>query len=414
MKSQDVKKLNMPDTPGVYFWKKGKEVLYVGKATSLRDRVRSYFAPDLIDTRGPGILDMVTQTDTIEWQETGSVLEALILEANLIKKLQPKYNVKEKDNKSFYQVIITDELLPRVIAVRTRDLKVMELTGRISRINFDGKIKYSFGPFPSGSVLRDALKIIRKIFPFIDNVSAKKDNQEFYKQLGLFPQGARAEYLKNITNIKLFFEGKKTKVLKSLEQEMKKHAKKQEFELAEIAKRKIAALNHINDVSLIRDENLEIKQDQTNGSFRIEAYDIAHLSGKNTVGVMTVVTNGVVDKSQYRKFIIKSGRGNDDYGNLVEILNRRFGHPEWGMPNLVVIDGGIGQYNTATTTLQGLAIQVPIVSVIKDDRHKPKGFHGAESLIKKHKKSILLANSESHRFAVGFHTQQRNRDFLGK
>lgn len=414
MKSQDVKKLNMPDTPGVYFWKKGKEVLYVGKATSLRDRVRSYFAPDLIDTRGPGILDMVTQTDTIEWQETGSVLEALILEANLIKKLQPKYNVKEKDNKSFYQVIITDELLPRVIAVRTRDLKVMELTGRISRINFDGKIKYSFGPFPSGSVLRDALKIIRKIFPFIDNVSAKKDNQEFYKQLGLFPQGARAEYLKNITNIKLFFEGKKTKVLKSLEQEMKKHAKKQEFELAEIAKRKIAALNHINDVSLIRDENLEIKQGQANGSFRIEAYDIAHLSGKNTVGVMTVVTNGVVDKSQYRKFIIKSGRGNDDYGNLAELLNRRFGHPEWGMPDLVVIDGGIGQYNATMTTLQGLAIQVPIVSVIKDDRHKPKGFHGQESWIKKHKKSILLANSESHRFAIGFHTQQRTRDFLGK
>ncbi len=414
MKSQDLKKLNMPDVPGVYFWKKGRDVLYVGKATSLRDRVRSYFAPDLIDTRGPGILDMVTQTDTIEWQETGSVLEALILEANLIKKLQPKYNIKEKDNKSFYQVIITDELLPRVIAVRTRDLKVMELTGRISRINFDGKIKYSFGPFPSGSVLRDALKIIRKIFPFIDNMSSKKDNQEFYKQLGLFPQGARAEYLKNITNIKLFFEGKKTKVLKSLEQEMKNHAKNQEFELAEIAKRKIAALNHINDVSLIRDEHLEIKQGQDNTSFRIEAYDIAHLSGKNTVGVMTVVTNGAVDKSQYRKFIIKSGRGNDDYGNLTEIINRRFGHAEWGMPDLLVIDGGIGQYNAAMTALRGLGIQVPIVSVIKDDRHKPKGFHGAESIVKKHKKSILLANSESHRFAVGFHTERRSRDFLGK
>lgn len=413
MKSQDLKKLNIPGVPGVYFWKKGRETLYIGKATNLRDRVRSYFAPDLIDTRGPGILDMVTQTETVEWQETPSVLEALILEANLIKKFQPKYNVKEKSDKSFYQVIISDEPWPRVMIVRSRDLKIMEMTGRISRIKFDGKIKYSFGPFPNGTLLRDALKIIRKIFPFIDNTSAKTDNQQFYKQLGLFPQGARGEYLKNINNIRLFFEGKKSKILQVLQKEMKAHAKKQEFELAEIAKRKIFALNHINDVSLIKDESLEAKSYQLE-AFRIEAYDIAHLSGRNTVGVMTVVTNGLVDKAEYRKFKIKSLAKNnvDDYASLAEILRRRFAHIEWKAPSLVVIDGGIGQYNAAAEVLQSLGVNVPIISVIKDDRHKPKGFHGPENLIKKYKKDILLANSESHRFAIAFHKLKRGKEFL--
>ncbi len=415
MKSQDLKKLNLPDTPGVYFWKKGKEILYIGKATSLRDRVRSYFAADLINTRGPGILDMTVQADTIDYEETPSVLEALILEANLIKKYQPKYNVKEKDGKSFSYAIITDEEWPRVIIVRSRDLKIMELTGRISKINFDGKVKYRFGPFPSGQSLRDALKIIRRIFPFLDYSSAKSDNYEFYRQIGLVPDqrdDERAQYLRNINNIRLFFEGKKSKILKELEREMHAHAKRLEFELADIAKKKIFALTHINDVALIRDD---LKDDTWNmhDAFRIEAYDIAHLSGKNTVGVMTVVTNGAADKASYRKFKIRGARGNDDYENLREILRRRFGHDDWGTPQLVVIDGGIGQYNAASQVLREIGRQLDLVSVIKDDRHKPKAFHGPEDLIKKYKKDILLANSEAHRFAIAYHRQKRSKEFLG-
>lgn len=422
MKSQDFKKLNFPDTPGVYFWKKGKEILYIGKATNLHDRVRSYFSPDLIDTRGPGILDMVTQSETIEFEETPSVLEALILEANLIKKIQPKYNVKEKDNKSFYQVIVTDEVWPRVVMVRSRDLLVMELTGRLSRIKFDGKIKHQFGPFPHGTSLRDALKIIRKIFPFRDFRADNPENERFYKQLGLSPDTsndeARAEYLKNIYNIKLFFEGKKVKILKDLEQGMHQHAKVLEFEQAEYLKRKILALKHINDVALIKDESLEDQNLAHADVFRIESYDIAHLSGRNTVGVMTVVSNGLVDKSAYRKFKIKSlaKNGVDDYASLKEIVRRRFVHPEWKFPQLVVIDGGVGQYHAVAEVFAELGITgtIPMVSVIKDDRHKPKGFHGPEDIIKKHKKAILLANSESHRFAIGYHRQMRSKDFLNK
>lgn len=391
MKSQGLKKLNLPNKPGVYFWKRGKEILYIGKATSLRDRVRSYFAKDLIDTRGPGILDMTVQAGTVDFQETDSVLEAIILEANLIKKHQPKYNVKEKDNKSFNCIAITNDPLPKVIIIRERETKLQ-------------KFNAVFGPYPNGTLLKDALKIIRKIFPFIDDNSAKKDQREFYKQLGLTPD-QKAEYSKNIRNIKLFLSGKKGQVIKSLEKEMHTYAKRHEFELADITKKKIFALNHINDVALIKDEAR-----QTGESFRIESYDIAHMSGKNTVGVMTVVTNNHVDKSEYRKFIIRSGKGNDDYGNLKEVLTRRFSHPEWPKPNLVVVDGGLGQYNAISDLIQ----DIPLVSVIKDDRHKPKGFHGDPDMIKKYKKEILLANNESHRFAITFHKQKRGKDFLRK
>ena len=175
MNSQQLKKIGLPDKPGVYFFKSGKSILYIGKATSLRDRVRSYFSKDLISTRGPMILDMTVKADNVEWQETDSVLESLILEANLIKKYKPKYNTKEKDNKSFNFVCITRDKLPRVLVVRGRGLNKKEY----SKVS---------GPYPNGLQLREAMKIIRRIFPYIDNDSAKKNNTEFYKQLGLVPK----------------------------------------------------------------------------------------------------------------------------------------------------------------------------------------------------------------------------------
>lgn len=417
MTSAEFDKLNFPKVPGVYFWKKGVEMLYIGKATSLRDRVRSYFARDLIVTRGPGILDMTVQADTLEFQETDSVLEALILEANLIKKFQPKYNVKEKDNKSFYQVIVTDEVWPRVMIVRARDLKIMEITGKISRVNFDGKVKYSFGPYPHGTSLKDALKIIRRIFPFRDFRADQLENERFYKQLGLSPDttdtAARRAYLKNITNIKLFFEGKKKQILKELEKDMMEYADAQRFEEAGECKRKIVALNHINDIALIKDADREDVASQS-GQVRIEAYDVAHHAGSETVGVMTVVIGTQTDKSEYKKFTIRSSKGNDDYANLAEILMRRFNHSEWGHPTLIVVDGGLGHYNKAWEILKQLQIKTDLVSVIKDNHHRPKAIHGDPDVIKKYKKEILLANSEAHRFAITFHRNVRSRNFLNK
>jgi excinuclease ABC subunit C len=404
MNSQQLKKIGLPDKPGVYFFKKGNATLYIGKATSLRSRVRSYFSKDLIVTRGPMILDMVTQSANILWQETDSVLESLILEANLIKKYKPKYNTKEKDNKSFNYVCITKDLLPKVLVIRGRGLNKKEYS----------KI---YGPFPNGLQLREAMKIIRPIFPFIDNDSIKKNNVEFYKQLGLVPQIKQTqkkfsaplnEYKNNIKNLKLFFEGKKKSVVINLKKEMSLYASRKEFEKAGEIKKRIFALGHINDVALLKDE----VSVHTIGGFRIEAYDIAHMGGKNMVGVMTVIENNEVNKSEYRKFNIRTQDNANDTGALEEVLSRRLRHIEWGLPNLIVVDGSTAQVNVVKRVLDRYKFNIPIVGVVKDERHRPKALLGDETIIKNYKKQILLANNESHRFAITFHKLKRNKDFL--
>lgn len=391
-------KANLPDSPGVYFFKdtKGK-ILYIGRATSLRDRVRSYFGDDLIATRGPLLVDMVTQTRKIDFTETDSVLEAIILESNLIKEHQPYFNTKEKDNKSYNYVVITDEEFPRVVFVRERQLDT-----------FKFKIKEKFGPYPQGSLLRDALKIIRKIFPFRDDKALVPHQESFYRSLGLSPDTtspeAKKDYQRTIRNLTLFFQGKKGELTRTLEREMKEHAKKQEFEKADAIKKTLYALMHIQDVALI-------KSDKTPGvqnGFRIEAYDIAHMSGKSKVGVMVVLNDGEVEKSEYRKFKISVDK-NDDVAGLKETLTRRLAHSEWPLPSLIVIDGGMGQRNVA---VEIVGSQIPVVSVVKNDSHKPSHFLGDEKLVALHSKAILKANSEAHRFAIAYHKNLRKRAFL--
>ena len=415
MKKQDLKNYKLPDKSGVYFFKVGDRVLYIGKATSLRSRVKSYFSKDLIQTRGPMILDMTVKIDKVDWQETDSILEALILEANLIKKYKPKYNTKEKDNKSFNYVCITKDKLPKVLIVRGRGLNKKEY-------------KKVYGPFPNGQQLKEAMKIIRRIFPYFDNDSNKKNNREFYRQLGLVPFG---EYKENIKNLNLFFEGKKKSVVINLKKEMLSHALKKEFEKAGEIKKRIFALNHINDVALIK-EDIFASQEYANSSrftqstgayttqnshipvslFRIEAYDIAHMSGQNMVGVMTVVEDGEVNKNEYRKFIIRTQDNSNDTGALEEILSRRLRHTEWRLPSLIVVDGSTAQINVAKRVLNRYKFDIPIVGVVKDEHHKPKAIIGDDLIIKNYKKDILLINSEAHRFAITFHKQKRNKSFL--
>ncbi|MFA6257170.1 MAG: hypothetical protein WCT29_02675 [Candidatus Paceibacterota bacterium] len=386
----------LPNSPGVYFFMRGRKILYIGKATSLRDRVRSYWSKDLIETRGPIVADMVFQADKVEWQATDTVLEALILEANLIKKHQPQANTKEKDNKSFNYVCITREKLPRVLVVRGRVLE-----------NYKGSI---FGPYTNGRQLGEALKIVRRIFPFIDDSSSKKQNYQFYKQIGLTPDTkAPSElYLSNIKYLKLFFAGKKKSVMREIKKEMMQRAKNREFEQATELKRQLFAIQHINDVALIKEENLNPS------IFRIEAYDIAHMSGKSMVGVMTVVDGHEPDKSQYRKFRIRTQEGANDTGALKEVLTRRLAHEEWPYPNLIVMDGFTAQINSAKKALGEAGMNIPVVSVIKDERHRPRGFGGDKELAHKYEREILLANSEAHRFAITYHKNLRGKKFLGK
>lgn len=392
----------LPDHPGIYIFRGTKrEILYVGKATSLRSRVASYFRHDLISTRGPIIVGMIEAAKTVDFIETDSVLEALILEAHLIKKHQPPYNTKEKDNKSFNYVVITKEEFPRVITMRGRELESTVL-----------KIKYTFGPFPQGSTLRDALQIVRKIFSFRDKCTPGTGKPCFNAQIGLCPGVcagviSKSDYAKMITRIKLFFEGRKRTLVHGLERDMKQAAKHLKFEDAARIKKMLFSLSHIQDVALLK-ADFE-KRIAGVESFRIEAYDAAHISGTNTVGVMVVVENNQVQKSQYRKFKIRTST-NDDNASLREMLMRRFNHQEWPMPKLIVVDGGTAQLNTAKNALSEWGIAIPVLGVVKDEHHRPRNILGEKRIIEAYGNAILLANSEAHRFAIAYHRDVRGRE----
>jgi excinuclease UvrABC nuclease subunit len=407
----------LPDTPGVYLFKKGKEILYVGKATSLKSRVRSYLLESAAISRGPKIPKLISEAMRVDFEETDTVLEALIREAALIKRHQPPYNVLEKSDASYNYVVITDEAFPRVFTIRERELRLSAQVGTTPL-----KTLEMYGPFPYGTQLRDAMKIIRKIFPYRGKTDApiargKQRVSRFYEELGLAPKAATADdqkaYARTIRHLRMFFEGKKTKLLAELEREMKRHARAKEFETAAQIKRQVFALQHINDIALIK------RTSETPFAYRIEAYDVAHTSGIEVVGVMTVVEGGEATKNEYRMFGIKGyedtrirgykkgERFVNDTAALSEILKRRFGHPEWAYPRLIAVDGGVAQQNAAKRVLEELGIAIPIVAVTKNERHRPERILGDTAIVQQHGSAILLANSEAHRFAIGFHRRRR-------
>lgn len=408
MQKEDLQKLNLPDQPGVYFFMdRAGGILYIGKATSLHDRVRSYFANDLHAARSPLVVNMVKDAATVEWRQTDSVLEALILEAALIQQWKPKANTDGKDDKSDWYVVITKEAFPRVLMVRGNELYQRFLESELKKI---------FGPFPHAGELKEALKIIRKIFPFFDTakpINAKLGRMEsgkikFNQEIGRYPgkDGLSEEvYGRTIRHLILFFEGKKGALLTLLEKEMKAAAKAERFEEAAVIRGRIFALQHIKDVSLIKQK---IQNGFAHASIRIEAYDVAHTGGSGMVGVMVVVEDGLAKKSDYRKFKIRTIKSkSDDTGALREVLGRRFGHTEWQYPKIIAVDGGKAQVNTAESVLAELGLSIPVVGIVKDEHHRPRSFLGPAELHTKYAADLLLANSEAHRFAVAYHDTKR-------
>jgi excinuclease ABC subunit C len=400
----------MPDSPGVYFFlDKTKKVLYIGKATDLKSRVRSYFSPDLHKTRGPIITKMVERAKTIDWRQTDSVLEALILEANLIKTYKPAANTDLKDDKSWNYVVVTKEDFPRILLVRGKEL------------GNSATPLHTFGPFPHGLQLKEALRIIRKIFPYRDTcvpapqqiAEGKRPKACFNAAIGLCPgvcSGAvnKTEYRKIVRRIVMLFQGKKSELVKSLTRDMKVSAKEERFEEAARLRKQLFALQHIQDVSLIKEEYRAPAGPGGMRPVRIEAYDVAHLGGSAAVGVMTVVENGTPLKNEYRKFILRKTKAGDDAGGLREILSRRLGHDEWPMPRIIAVDGSVGQMNAAQKVLDEYGIRIPIVGVTKDDKHRAREIKGDRTLIATRERDILLANAEAHRFAIGYHRKRRS------
>ncbi len=456
MNRQAFLKKRLPDTPGVYFFlgdadRRGhtrgftrRKILYIGRATSLRDRVRSYFRGDLLESRGPWIQKMLGEVRGIDYRKTDSVLEAILLEADLIKKFKPPYNTDLKDDKSFNCVVITKENFPRILVVRQRDADFTRTSRRPSQKSIEG-VQAIYGPFPGGFELKQAMKIIRRIFPYRDGkcvpcslprMSAFSLRPSagykpcFNRQIGLCPgvctgEISKQEYAKTVRNIRLFFEGKKARLLKLLEREMNAAAKQMEFERAGELKRQIFALKHIQDVALLKTFNFEL----LTFNLRIEGYDLSHFGGKEIVGAMAVVEEGVARPSEYRLFRLRGIQRAHEVAGLQEILRRRLNHPEWPFPGLIVVDGNEVQKRAAEAVLTGAEFSIPVVAVVKDKQHHPREILGLDeerqgrtlgrkkgptlagsyprlSASSLHR-SALLANSEAHRFVLRFQKKQR-------
>lgn len=423
---------HLPDAPGVYLMRGTHgQILYIGKAANLKRRVSSYFERP----HEYRIQQLVQEIAAIDYRKTDTALEALILEAELIKKRQPPYNVREKDDKSFLCVEITNEPFPRILLARGHDGK-------------NPKHTY-FGPFTSAGSLRAALKLLRRIFPWSTHprdrghetgdmrqgrnrsMSHVTDNHVtrrpcFDYEIGLCPGTcagliSRADYLKNIRAIKLIFQGKKKELVRGLKRDMRAASKQLAFEQAEKLKRQIFALQHIQDIALISESDMghkiwDMRQETRDKELRIEGYDISNISGTSAVGSMVVFRGNQPDKNEYRKFRIKTIHQSDDVGMLKEVLRRRFsrareGRRGWTLPYLLLIDGGKPQVNAARAVLAEFGLKIPVVGIAKGPTRKKSEFIGAIP----HRispQTLIRVRDEAHRFAVRYHERLRSRAFM--
>jgi len=391
---------NFPESSGVYLMRnRFDEVVYIGKATSLKERVRSYFAKNL--TAKTAI--QMREVSDIEIIECDSPLEAFLLESRLIKKFSPKFNIREKDDKSRIYVNITKEDFPRIELIRETDLGKKSPTLAL------------YGPFLSAKTVADILEMIRKIIPYR---SCKKIHTKkcLYGRINLCPSPcvgeiSKARYRKNIRSVRDFFEGKKMRVLSSLKRQMTQEAKSRNFEQAAKTRDRIYALEHIKQMFVIsRDEKSTIFN-------RIEGYDISNISGVSATGSMVVFINGIAQKSEYRKFRIKWVKGANDTAMLQEVLVRRFRHTgqegDWNLPDLILIDGGRGQVNAAVKIIKEMGFDIPVIGLAKGPDRKKDELISSTLLPRGEIELFKRVRDEAHRFAKNYY-QKLHRKSLKK
>ncbi|MCL4406148.1 MAG: GIY-YIG nuclease family protein [Patescibacteria group bacterium] len=387
---------NFPDTPGVYLMKNAAgEVVYVGKAANLKRRVSSYFTRP----HESRIEKLVSEIKKIDYRKTDTALEALILEARLIKEYRPFFNIKDKDDKSFLYFEITKEDYPRVMFVRGKKKAQGE----------------RFGPFTSASSAREAAKILRRIFPWSIHPperigQAKRPCFDF--EIGLCPGTCsglpdKKAYRKNIVNLKMFLRGKKKALIASLQKEMKTSAKNLDFEKAEKIKRQIFSLTHIQDIALIKETAIASGEKP---AFRVEGYDVSNISGDSAVGSMVVWENGALNNNEYRKFRIKTIGQANDTGMIKEMISRRLKN-DWPLPNLILVDGGLGQMSAARAALEEAGLKIPVLGIAKGPSRKADRLIGSlPSAVSKD--DLLRLRDEAHRFAISYHKKLRNAKFI--
>lgn len=415
--------LSLPENPGVYqFFDDNGEILYVGKAKNLKNRVSSYFSSPQTLIGKTAIL--VSQVKKFKVTIVDSELESLLLEAALIKKYSPKYNIRLTDGKAYPLIRITVKSeYPAILTARR-----MEDSGSVY-----------FGPFPSASSVRLVLRSIRKIFPYQSVINHPK-HKCLYNHLGLCPcpptfmtGEEKKQYHKTLSHIVDFLEGKTQKVLKDLEKERDNLAKKEQFEQAGKIQKQIEAIHFVtqpfhqpfeyqtnpNLRTDLRQKELENLQQILQGHgvdidlpLRIECYDNSNFQGSNPTSSMVVLTNGEIDKSQYRKFKVKRVKGPNDFATMQEVFERRLNHTEWPYPNLFIVDGGKGQISSALEVLQRRRIAIPLIGLAK--RYETIITSDMQEIrLSKHSPALQLMmriRDEAHRFAITFHRRLRSKN----
>lgn len=408
----------LPAKPGIYYFKnKSGKTIYIGKAMNLQNRVKSYFQKNA--TLYGAKAEMTGQIETIDWQIVDSEIEALIMETKYIKKYQPKYNVLSRDDKSYLYAAITKEKFPKIRILRRNQIP-----------NAKSQISNSIGPFTDSAALKQTLNILRSAFPFCTCKTPHKHpclNYHIGKCAGICcakNQNRRefritpAEYRKNINNIRGVLLGNKTMTADAIQKEMKMASANKNFERAARLRDQLYCLDNIFlHKKIIRDE-VRTEKGLTGISRllavpepkRIEGYDISNTQGALAVGAMAVFTNGLPDKSQYRKFRIKTVTGANDVWMIKEIVSRRLTHREWELPTLVLIDGGKAQLNAARLAMKQAKLSLPVAALAKS--RQQIYFKNKIIILKRYSPALQIlqrVRDEAHRFAIGYHRNLRDK-----
>lgn len=395
----------------------------MGKAKNLKKRVTSYFQKQYLGPKNEVLVSKIKEIKTIS---VTSEVESLLLEANLVKKYSPKFNIRLTDGKAYPLIRITNKnMYPSVLIARRPD---------------DPKSLY-FGPFPNAGDMKLVLRTIRRIFPFISVLNHPKKHC-LYWHLGLCPctpaqnsDAAIKEYKKTTRYIIQFLKGNIKTVSKELLKEQQEKVKNEEFEEASTIQKKIKAIELItspNHSPFEFEENPNLKNEiflrqandlqnvlNSNGlqvefPERIECYDISNISGTNATGSMVVFVNGQADKSQYRRFRIKMEQKPNDFAMMKEVLSRRFKHDEWSRPDLIVIDGGKGQVSSASSILDELKLNIPLIGLAKRVETIVLPNFDLIQLPRRSDALTLLVRirNEAHRFAITYHKKLRSKTFI--
>jgi excinuclease ABC subunit C len=420
---QDILK-NLPDQSGIYlFYSSKKELIYVGKATSLKSRVSSYFRG--VRSSRP-IEQMMHEVTDIKWKTTDSALEAAILESVYIKKYLPRYNVDGKDDKSWNYIVITNEAYPQVKTFRQREMEVV-VKGKEKRekSKTDNDFLHVFGPYP-GLNSAAAMKVLRRMFlfsncqkPFKHSKPGKPLKPCLYRQMGqclgvctgdITSKEYRAKVIRPLA---IFLSGKKKQVITDFEKQMKRAAKQEDFETAARLRDQLKQLERIQDIAMINSSFTTERKEVSKGVSRIEGYDISNLGNTGKVGSMVVFVDGYPDKKEYRKFTIKTVEGQSDVDCLEEVIRRRLKHDEWVMPDIFLIDGGLPQVNKVQSIFDELGILTPVVGIAKGPQRKrndfvfPKSNKTVMLWVKQNEDVLVRVRDEAHRFAITFQRSKR-------